>query len=174
MPLLYYASRLLLAPHADVLWVEYAYHLVAGFRPLPGWLDERRLFDDAVAAFEAAIRQRPYQKVTVIGKSLGTLGMTHLMTEKALAGARAVWLTPLLRDERVRTRLGQAPQFSLIVIGTADGSYDPALPGEFEEVPLRRVLVVDGADHGLEIGDDMGRSLQVMAQVLDAIEASLA
>ncbi len=46
--------------------------------------------------------------------------------------------------------------------------------GAVQEMPLRRVLVVDGADHGLEIGDDMPRSLQVMAQVLSAIEASLA
>jgi hypothetical protein len=127
-----------------------------------------------VAAFEAAIRQRPYQQVTVVGKSLGTLSMTHLMTEKAPAGARAVWLTPLLRDERVRTCLREAPQFSLIVIGTADGQYDPALVGVLQEIPLRRVLVIDRADHGLEIKHDMGRSLQVMAKVLDAIEASLA
>ncbi len=155
MPLLYYASRLLLARHADVLWVEYAYHLRAGFRRLPGSLDERRLFEDAVAASEAALRQHPYQQVTVVGKSLGTLSMAHRMTDKVLAGARGIWLTPLLRDERARARLREAPHFSLIVIGTADGQYDPTQLGAFQEMPLRRVLLVDGADHGLEIRDDM-------------------
>jgi len=179
MPLLYYASRVLLARHADVLWVEQAYHLLPGFQqlwgvPLPGSEHERRLFDDAAAAYRAVLRQSSYQRVAVIGKSLGTLSMSHLLTsEPALADARAVWLTPLLRDERVCVALRKAPQPSLIVIGSADGSYEPALLDEIRASDRRRVLVIDGADHSLEIRNDMTRSLHVLGQVMDAIESFL-
>jgi len=174
MPLLYYPTRLLLALGADVLWVEYAYHRRADFQALSEAERERWFITDVTAACQAALAQRPYQQIALIGKSLGTLAMGHLLTEDAeLAQARAVWLTPLLRNSRLRTQIQHTHQRSLFVIGTADSHYDPAHLAEMQRATGGQVCVIDGADHSLEIEGDIWRSLQAIEQVMRAIQTFL-
>ena len=71
MPVLYYPTKLMLSKQADVLRVDYSY-----LNPEYEALDEKEQeawFDsDVMASFEIAFRQRQYEKVTLIGKSLGT------------------------------------------------------------------------------------------------------
>lgn len=102
MPLLYYPARLLLALGADVLQVEYAYNLRTDFQALPNSERLQWLFTDA-AACSAALTQYTYEQVTLIGKSIGTLAMGHLLTTEPRL-AQAVWLTPLLRNDRLLTK----------------------------------------------------------------------
>ncbi len=66
MPLLHYPARLLLEAGADLLALEYAYGGLASPER------ERRLAADVGAACRAALAQRPYERVTLLGKSLGT------------------------------------------------------------------------------------------------------
>ncbi len=174
MPLLYYPTRLLLALGADVLWVEYAYQRRADFQALSDSERERWFISEVTAACQAALAQRPYQQITLIGKSLGTLAMGRLLTEDArLAQARAIWLTPLLRNSRLRTQIQQTQQRSLFVIGTADSHYDPAHLAEMQRATGGQVCVIDGADHSLEIEGDLWRSLQAIEQVMRAIQTFL-
>ena len=173
MPLLFYPSRLLLNQGADVLWVEYAYYTRPSFNPAPGSDDERRLVTDVAAACRGALAARSYERVSIVGKSLASLAMARVLeSEPTLAEARAVWLTPLLRDPRVREALEQTRQPALVVIGTADDHYDVDILRALE-ARGRRVMRLEGADHSIEIEDDLGRSLKVMADVLQAIEAFL-
>lgn len=88
MPLLYYPTRLLLGAGADVLQVEYAYLGQAAFRALPDDEQERRFFADVEAALRTGAAQRAYGRLTLVGKSLGTLAMGHLLGGRA-AGAAA-------------------------------------------------------------------------------------
>ncbi len=172
MPLLYYPSRLLLDRGADVLWVEYAYNKRPGYRALSEPERQRLILDDVTAACRAALGQRPYKHITVIGKSLGTLAMGGLLTsEPALASARAVWLTPLLGVERLRAQINQARPRSLFVIGTADPYYNTAYLDEVRVATGGEAVVVEGADHSLEIAGDIKRSLRAMDQVVRAVQA---
>src|SRR5665648_148706 len=43
---------------------------------------------------------------------------------RRLEQVRCVWVTPLLRDDRLRAQIKQAKPRSLFVVGTADGHYD--------------------------------------------------
>lgn len=174
MPLLYYPTRLLLSMGADVLWVEYTYDQRPGFRALSEAERERWFITDVTAACHTALAQRPYRQVTLVGKSLGTLAMGHLLTaDPQLAQAQAIWLTPLLRNERLRAQIRQSKARSLFVIGSADGHYDPASLAEVRAATGGETLVIDGADHSLEIEGDLWRSLQALEQVLRAIQAFL-
>lgn len=174
MPLLYYPTRLLLALGADVLWVEYAHHRRADFLALSDSERERWFITDVSAACQAALAQRPYQQITLIGKSMGTLAMGHLLTSDArLVQARAIWLTPLLRNSRLRAQIQQSKPRSLFVIGTADSHYDPAHLAEMQKATGGDVSVIDRGDHSLEIEGDIWRSLQAIEQVMRAIQVFL-
>ena len=132
MPLFYYAENLLTERGADVLRVEYAYGRRADFGELSDDEQLRWLLADATAAYRVGLGQRAYRDVTLVGKSLGTLAMGHLLTaeERPAGTTRAVWLTPLVREERLREQMGRCDGRSLVVIGTADPHYDVELLDE--------------------------------------------
>lgn len=170
MPLLYYPAHLLLGLGTVLLQVEYTYNLRTDFQALPSSEQSEWLFTDAAAACNAALTQRSYKQVTIIGKSIGTLTMGQLLTtEVRLARAQAVWLTPLLKNERLRTQILQCRQPSLFVIGTADPNYQPDYLAEVKEKTRGEVVVIQGADHSLEIKDNILESLKAMGQVIDAM-----
>ena len=175
-PLLYYPARLLLESGADVLRVEYAYHKDSAYKALAPAEQGAWLNADVAAAYHAAAPRRPYERVTLVGKSLGTLAMGHLLTsDVGPAGATAVWLTPLLRFEQARgqiARWGRSGR-SLFVIGSADPYYDAAGLAEVEQATGGESLVIEGADHSLEIPGDMARSLEALQQVMRALERFL-
>jgi hypothetical protein len=163
-PLFHFPGRLLLSRGADVFMVEYS--------SLHDRAEEEPLFADAGGACQAALATRPYRRLTLLGKSLGTLAMSYLLSsDLGLGDAMAVWLTPLLRNERVRRQLERSATRSLVAIGTADAHYDPD-----ELVRLRtagcRVLALEGADHGLEVSD-VRRSLTMLGVVVEAVDGFL-
>ena len=170
MPLFYYTSRLLVSSGADVLQVDYRYHDDPSFVSAGEQEQARRLTDDVTAACRAALSQRSYREVTIVGKSLGTLAMAHLLsTEPRLNTARAVWLTPLLRNDNLRAQIKSWRGKSLFVIGTADHDYDEKLLGEVEAATRGNSLVIEGGNHSLEIEGDLFASLQALEKVMRAI-----
>lgn len=171
MPLLHYPARLLLQAGADLLAVDYAYSRRADFTALPQ--DEQRqwLVADVSAACRAALAQGPYRQITLLGKSLGTVAMARLLdTEAALEHARTVWLTPVLTDDRVWAQLRREGRPSVVAIGTADPLYDEARIAEARALPGTEVVVIDGADHSLELPDDVFGSLAALEEVLRALQ----
>ena len=172
MPVLYYPRALLLEMGADVLAVRYAYNEDPEFRRLSGEEQMRRLEADVDAACAAGLAQRPYQEVTLIGKSLGTLAMAHLLeANDRLAGADCVWLTPVLADDRLRARIGQRRHHALFVIGTADPYYKASWLDEVRQATGGDAMVVEGADHSLELAGSVDRSLDVMEQLVRTLRA---
>jgi hypothetical protein len=174
MPLLYYPRRLLLERGADVLLVEYDYRERVDFRMPRDPERDRWFFDDVAAACKAGLGQRPYSGVTLVGKSLGTLAMGYLLTEDArLSRARCVWLTPLLRDDRLRAQMRRAGGHSLFVIGTADSHYNPAYLEEVRLASGGESVVIQGADHGLEIEGDTVGSIRAVEQIIRVMQQFL-
>lgn len=170
LPLLYYPMRLLLDRGADVLRVEYSYGRRDDYASLSQEERGRWLFADVAAACEAALGQRVYDRVTLVGKSLGTIAMAHLLTtDPRFAQASAVWLTPLLTNDAVRAQIVQWGGRSLFAIGTADPFYDADGLAEVRAATGGEAVVVDGADHSLEIAGDVMRSLAAVTQFMEAL-----
>lgn len=171
MPLLFYIANHLLARGADVLQVNYDYR--AAFHGLDRAAQHRRIFTDAGAAYRALREQRPYARVTFVGKSLGTLAMAHLFATQSLpADTDALWLTPVLRDAAVRAQIAAFGGPSLLLIGTADPFYDTDILAEIGAPPTRTV-VIESADHGLNVADDVLRSIHALETAMRAITAFL-
>lgn len=168
-PLLYFATSQLLEVGADVLQVDCSYGRRPGCRGVAIDDHAQRLEQDSAAACDAALAQGAYESITLIGKSLGTLAMGHLLTNDArLRNAHAIWFTPLLRNTVLREQLLRIRQPSLFVIGTADHHYDPAVLTAVS-AGTAHAVVVEGADHGLDIPGDVVGSVRAVEQVMLAV-----
>ena len=176
MPLFYYSENLLTDAGADLLRVEYAYGRRSDFHDLPAPERRRWLLADAVAAYRTGLAQRRYDALTLVGKSLGTLAMGHLLTAESppVGTVRAVWLTPLLRQDDLRRQIGRYAGPSLFAIGTNDPHHDPAHLDEVRAATGGETVVVPGADHGLDIRGDPVASVRAVEQVVRALQAFLA
>jgi hypothetical protein len=173
-PLLFYPGQMLLSRGADVCLVDYAYDRNPDFGRLLVEEQGRWFFADVDAALQAAAAQRSYYRVTFVGKSLGTLGMGHMLSRaESLAGAYAVWITPLLRIEPLRAQIREWGGLSLFAIGTNDAHYDPKLLEEVRAATDGEAVVVEGGDHILGVGGDVWQSLRALEQVMRAVDAFL-
>lgn len=171
MPLLYYSGLQLLERGADVLRVEYTYSSQPGFAALPDAEKGIRIRADVTAALNAALALRPYQQVTLIGKSIGTRALGELLADPRLAQARCVWLTPLLKSDALYQQIESAAQPGLFVIGSADPLYHPARFASLSGRPGCSGLVIPGADHSLEIPEDFWASMNALQSYLHALES---
>jgi predicted alpha/beta-hydrolase family hydrolase len=175
MPLFYYAENLLLERGWHVLRVEYAYNTRPEFQTLPKPERDRWLLADATAAWHAGLSQRIYERVVLIGKSLGTLAMGHLLTmPDAPPNVGAVWLTPLLGVERLRQQISQYGGRSLFVIGTADPHFEPAVLETMQVATTGEAVIVKDADHGMDIPGDPIASVRALERVVEALGRFLA
>ena len=174
MPLFYYAENLLLERGWDVLRVEYAYNTRPEFQTLPAPERERWLLADTTAAWRAGLDQSAYERVVLIGKSLGTRAMGHLLTVAELPpNFRAVWLTPLLGEERLRQQISRYGGPSLFVIGTADPHFDPVVLEQMQVATTGEAVVVRNADHGMDIPGDPIASVRAVERVVEALSRFL-
>ena len=168
-PTLYYPTRELLLREADTLLVDYS--LRPAFSTFSGEEIKACIEADTIAAYQALFRGRTYQQVTLIGKSLGTLAMGHLLlTVPQMPQVRAIWLTPLLKRLEFRTPIQRVHPRSLFIIGTEDPHYDAAQLTELEKVTQGETLVIEGAGHLLEVPGGIIPSLQVMEQIMHTIQ----
>jgi predicted alpha/beta-hydrolase family hydrolase len=170
MPLFYYAEKLLLERGWDVLRVEYAYHKCPEFQTLSKPERDRWLLADTTAAWRVGLGQRAYERVVLIGKSLGTLAMGRLLTlADPPPTVGAVWLTPLLSSERLGQQISQYGGPSLFVIGTADPHFDPVVLEKMQVATIGEAVVVTNADHGMDIPGDTIASVHAVERVVEAL-----
>ncbi|MBN1220455.1 MAG: hypothetical protein JXM69_16125 [Anaerolineae bacterium] len=174
MPLLFYPVNLLLARGADVLRVDYAYDRRQDFQSLPVNEQMQWLFADVSAAYRAGVAQRNYQYLTLVGKSLGTLAMGHLLTTEGLPQhVKAIWLTPLVKLDFLRQQIKQFGGASLFVIGTVDPHYDLTYLAELQAATGGDVVAIENGDHGLNVSDDVLQSIRALEQMMQAMVSFL-
>jgi Alpha/beta hydrolase domain len=174
MPLMYYPGQLLVESEADVLQVGYNYIQRPDFRSASA--DERDLWlrTDTIASYTAALAQRDYERVTLVGKSIGTRAMGHLFdAQEQLPSPQCVWLTPILGNEQLCAQIKQRPHRALFVVGTADPHYHPDKLAEVQQATSGEALVIENADHSLEIKGDIIESVRVLGRIMVEIEKFL-
>lgn len=169
MPPLHYASSVLLNQGADVLQVEYAYYRT-NFMKQPESEQDQWISADVFAACEAGLSRRSYERITLIGKSLGTIAMGHLLSDVRFQKTSCVWMTPILSAEWLCSRIEQVRTRSLFIIGTADQFYRPDVLSHLEQVTHGRSVVLDGVIHSLEVPGDIPKSLDTLKQIVQAVQ----
>lgn len=175
MPLLYYPRQILLADGADVFVAGYNYAERPDF--MAASLEERELWlcADTIAAYKGAVAQRTYERVTLVGKSIGTRAIGHLLaTDEPLPSLRCVWLTPILRSETLSTQIKQRRHRALFVIGTADSHYDGERLADAQRATDGETMIIENADHSLEIKGDIATSIRWLEGIMARIDRFLA
>ncbi len=169
MPLLYYTTQLLLARNVDViqLWSDYTNPSFQSLGPIERarWLEA-----DASAALHAGLRQRQFHQSLLVGKSLGTLSMALLLNKQStIEKIATIWLTPLLHIPEVSGILQRLQSPALYIGGDKDPTYDVAILRQIKENPEGKIIIIEGANHSLEIPGKVLLSLQIMETVMRKI-----
>jgi len=144
-PLLYYTGQLLHDRDADVLSVDFTYNRDDTFLNAPD--DDRleRLRTDGQAIMKFVRSLGEYERITIVGKSLGTISMGWAIND--FLDARLVWLTPSLGGTGLRAQMLGRPNPAFCLIGTRDPAYSETLVEDLTADGIE-VAVIEGADHG--------------------------
>jgi hypothetical protein len=133
---------------------------------VPGFADDDQerawVTGQVTAAIDATVTAAGVAAPVVIGKSLASLSASVV----ADRGLTAIWLTPVLTDERTVSALRAATGPCLLVGGTADPVWD----GRTARLVTPSVLEVEGADHGMFVPGALSASAAVLGQVITAVE----
>jgi len=122
----------------------------------PGWVRTQA---------EPHLRDLDPATTVVVGKSLGTFAAGLV----ADLGLPAIWVTPLLTEDRVVTELRRATAPFLLVGGTADRLWDSAVARQLSP----HVVEIDGGNHGLFVPGPLERSARAIGELAAASEAFL-
>jgi hypothetical protein len=173
-PLLHYTINLLLENRVNVLSVDYAYWNNLEFNRLD-WDDKKKwLFADVEEAFKAAVDNIDAEPRILVGKSLGTLAMGHLLdTFSSTRKTTAIWHTPLVKMPHLVRQITKHKPHSLFVIGTADPHYDREILDEVKAAISGRLIVIEEANHSMEVPGGVQDSLKVMTEIIDGIRQFL-
>jgi hypothetical protein len=133
----------------------------------PFWTPEREaeFFAEIRAHARDVLSTRP-DRVTLVGKSLGTQALAALVDEPALPpDTDAIWLTPVFGDDAVFDGARRARWRSLFVVGLADTAHVP----ERQAQVRGEVLELPGADHALETPGDAVASARALTALTERV-----
>jgi hypothetical protein len=173
MPLLYYAARLLVERHFDVLQLRPNYQEQA-FVHAPQAERLERFYADTSAALHTGRAQGDYSQKVLLGKSIGSISLALLLNEEEDLGQPVtVWITPLLCETLVMEAALACPAPSFFMAGTADSSFDPAALKYIQKKTGAQAWLAENANHSLELpGDPLG-SISLLAEGMHALSAFL-
>jgi dienelactone hydrolase len=133
------------------------------------------LIQESTAAVRAALAARPYPRLALLGKSLGAGLVAYLCgTESDLAQARAAYLTPALGTPLFDPLMARTSQPALLAIGTADRFYDREALDTLRPARPFELVLVEGADHSMDVPGDLVASLAALQRVVAAAVGFLA
>jgi pimeloyl-ACP methyl ester carboxylesterase len=157
-----------------MLQVQYSYSKDPLYQSQDAGGQAAWLYADTMAACFAALSQGNYQRVTLIGKSLGTIVMAHLLGDKPeFAVAECIWLTPVLDDALTYDRLLKGGERGLVIIGTDDPYYTPDKVAALQGTANLTVQTYDHANHSLELPGDIPGSIRILEQFIAQIDQFL-
>ena len=148
-------------------------HLIGYPRPLP-----RDLNQDSAALFavkardliQAEVDARSPDRVSLVAKSLGTVVLGAIGDQLRLPDrVEALWLTPLFGLPYVREGAARTAWRSLIVSGAADPAHDTAGLEQVVAALGAESLVIEAADHALQISGDVLATVEAMRCLAEAV-----
>ena len=164
-PALYLLAKRMQAAGWDTLGLTYGFQAAMTFP----WTDHAgETLAECRAALEAVRLHRSYERIAVVGKSLGTILLVQLCAEGVVPEeARVAHLTPPLGNPVFDGAFAETRQAAYIAIGTRDRFYDPAALQALAAKRPAYLRVLEGADHGLDVPGDLAATLRAVGQVVE-------
>ncbi len=175
MPLLHYSIETILTSGINVLTVDYDYSNNPEFLKQVQSTRSDWLIEDVESAFNVITEEENQKVVCLTGKSLGTIALGHLLeTHEELRDAKTIWLTPLIKNPQLLEQMLKYMKDAVLVIGTEDPQYDRDTVDRLNASTQLRGIIIDGANHSLEIEGDVTQSLRVLMQIVAILQQFLA
>jgi len=175
MPLLHYSIETILASGINVLTVDYDYSNNSEFMKQSQTTKSNWLIEDIEGALSVITEEENQKVVCLTGKSLGTLALGHLLeTYDNLRDVKTIWLTPLIKNPELLEQMLAYMKDAVMVIGTKDPHYDRDIVDRLNASTQLSGIIIDGANHSLEIDGDVTQSLRVLMQIVAILQQFLA
>jgi poly(3-hydroxyalkanoate) synthetase len=168
-PLLHYATSIALENGYDVLRINYDYNDEI-FDEMSNEEFYHYVKNDSLIVIEALVKPTSHEEVNLIGKSIGTVAMSHILKHINLPIKGCVWLTPLMKMHEVYIGLSHNEYLSLMVIGDKDRHY---LPDQYAALIHKENvtgMLVTGANHSLEIPNHTALSINYLNAIMIEID----
>ncbi len=171
-PLLYYPAQYAMSKKMNLLRIDYNYVGNDAFMQATGTARKAWLVADILSVMDVVLSRQIFERIILIGKSIGTLAMGEILTKyEKLKHADVVWLTPLLNQETLVEQMMKLKNRSLMIAGTADPMYVEKNAKKIIENTNTELLAIPNADHSMEIEGNVIESIQVMKKILESIKA---
>jgi hypothetical protein len=132
------------------------------------------LIEDVEASFRAITEEEKQEVVCLVGKSLGTLALGHLLeTREDLRDAKTIWLTPLIKNPELLEQMLAYMKDAILVIGAKDPHFDRDIIERLNATTQLGGIVIEEANHSLEIEGDVTKSLRVLMQIVSVLQQFL-
>ncbi len=163
-PLLYYPGQILYERGWDTLALTYGYQSEAApfsVEVISGMLQE------CGQSVRAALGERPYTRIGLVGKSIGAAIVAVLCeTEPLLEHARAAYLTPPLGPLFDQVFKGTS-QLAYVALGNKDRFYSKEALESLQDARTFSLSVVKDADHSLNVVGDLKRTMGIIERVVE-------
>lgn len=158
-PLLYYSADILVRAGYNVAMVNHLLGRRNDWRELSATEQLSLAENTAVEIFDEIVGNWPAREIVLVGKSLGSHGVSHIAKERPKAPISALALLTPISEISLETAEALEAS-SLVVIGDKDSRYE-----RLRHILSPETLVIAGADHSLE--------RESIPQTLDALQIYL-
>ena len=167
-PLFHYASSMFLESSIDVLKINYPYN--GPFYDDFSWEElSRAINHDVSAVLDHVLPDKGYRQYILLAKSIGTLSIESILDKTGTNETKAIWVTPLLKEERVANLLADSRQQTLCIIGDKDPHY---ISEQFERIkqnPFVTTRLISHMHHSLEREGHILESIDVLKSIINDI-----
>ncbi len=167
-PALYYSRRLLHQLGADELKIEPTYRR-SKFKAFTDREKEESIGADSIAILETIQGLSQYTRITLVGKSMGTLLLAKILEQDLNLETEFIWLTPLFKNQQFLKVVTTKSHQGIFFIGSSDQHYDPVVLEPVRAANNGQVIVFEGANHSLEIAGNVLGSIDIQARLVQAI-----
>lgn len=168
-PMLHYATGVLINRGFDVLHVNYQYN--DSFYDDFGTEELNKAINyDVNLVLDYILQDKSYDDYCLIGKSIGTMAMRSVLDRDGFKSAKAVWMTPLIHRDDVLNAMVSSQNNGLCFIGDNDWCYSSERFAKIEENPNITSKLIPNVNHSLEYNEDALSSIDVLKDVIRAIE----
>lgn len=168
-PLFHFTEDVFINHATDVLQIDYQYR-----EKIYNHFSMEEICDavkyDVNKVIESVLAEISYDQYYLIGKSLGTIGLSSVINKIEFNDAKIIWLTPLLLRDEVLEAMVQSQHSSLSFLGTNDRNY---LEDRYERMiqnPNILSSLIPHINHGMQLEADTLGSIDVLKNVIGDIE----
>ena len=163
-PLLRFAIQALLQNGFSVLASHKIYGEDPAWNSLSSEAEARSVVaEDAIEFFRQVSQRFPRKLHTVVARSLGTYALACALEAETALPQQIIWQTPALGAKWPVMRTCGIR--GLGILGTKDHYFSQALPALPEDK-----IIIDGANHGMEVEGDPIRSIEILKEVTLAMQ----